>query len=136
MAEFDKAFDIVIGEEGGYVNDPNDPGGETKFGISKRSYPDVDIPNLSVDAAKAIYLRDYWYRLHLDSEPWAIALLLFDTAVNQGASYAATLPDNPHDIAVSRALRYAANPNFLKYGHGWFNRLFSIYAQALREPLL
>ena len=43
MAEFSLAIPIVLENEGGYVDDPNDPGGETNFGISKRSYPNVDI---------------------------------------------------------------------------------------------
>ena len=43
---YDQCFDRLIGAEGGYVNDPNDAGGETKWGISKRSYPYLDIANL------------------------------------------------------------------------------------------
>ncbi|OXE36892.1 MAG: hypothetical protein CGW95_04725, partial [Phenylobacterium zucineum] len=54
---FDQAFEVLIGHEGGYTNNPQDPGGETKFGISKRAYPDQDIANLTLDAAKAIYKR-------------------------------------------------------------------------------
>ena len=49
----------TVGREGGYVYDKKDPGGETKFGISKRSYPNVDIKNLSLEGAKAIYRKDY-----------------------------------------------------------------------------
>jgi len=81
---FDKAFDRIIGHEGGYVNHPNDPGGETKFGISKRSYPDVDIANLTVEQARAIYRRDYWDRAKADEYDFAIGFQLFDTAVNSG----------------------------------------------------
>ena len=54
---FDKAFEILIGHEGGYVNHPDDPGGETKFGISKRSYPDVNIAALTLDDSKLIYFN-------------------------------------------------------------------------------
>lgn len=79
---FDQAFDRLIGAEGGYVNNPADPGGETKFGISKRSYPDVDIANLTVDGAKAIYLRDFWSPLG-DADP-AVTFQVFDFAVNSG----------------------------------------------------
>jgi lysozyme family protein len=57
---FDEAFDVLIGHEGGYVNHPGDPGGETKFGISKRAYPALDIKALTLGQAKAIYRRDYW----------------------------------------------------------------------------
>ena len=79
---FDTAFSRLIDSEGGYVNDPADPGGETKFGISKHSYPDVDIANLTLDGAKAIYLRDYWNPLG-DAHP-AIKFQAFDFAVNSG----------------------------------------------------
>ena len=87
--DFDKAFERVIGHEGGYVNDPRDPGGETKYGISKRAYPNVDIKNLTLDQAKEIYRRDYWNRLHLDELPVAVRFDLFDAAINSGVSAAA-----------------------------------------------
>ena len=82
--DFDTAFMALVGNEGGYVNDPKDPGGETKFGISKRAYPDVDIANLTLEQAQAIYLRDYWNRARCDDLPPAIAYLVFDCAVNSG----------------------------------------------------
>mgnify|MGYP003149201708 FL=1 len=52
----------VLHREGGakITRDPDDPGGLTKFGISKRSNPDVDIENLSEDDAVLIYLEKYW----------------------------------------------------------------------------
>ena len=80
--DFDTAFSRLIDSEGGYINNPADPGGETKFGISKRSYPDVDIANLTLDGAKAIYLRDFWNPLG-DVHP-AIKFQCFDFAVNSG----------------------------------------------------
>ncbi len=82
MMDFDTAFNRLIDSEGGYVNNPADPGGETKFGISKHSYPDVDIANLTLDGAKAIYLRDFWSPLG-DAHP-AIKFQAFDFAVNSG----------------------------------------------------
>lgn len=81
---FDQAFDKLIDHEGGYVNDRRDPGGETKFGISKRSYPDLNIENLTLDDAKRIYLRDYWQRARCDDLPPMVAFQVFDTAVNSG----------------------------------------------------
>ena len=59
MTSFDHAFERLIGHEGGYVNDPKDRGGETKYGISKRSYPGEDIAGMTLGRAKEIYLRDY-----------------------------------------------------------------------------
>lgn len=79
---FDIAFDRLIGNEGGLVDDKNDPGGITQWGISKRSYPDVDIKDLSKDDAKQIYLRDFWSPLG-DAHP-AVKFQAFDFAVNSG----------------------------------------------------
>lgn len=79
---FDEAFNRLIGHEGGYVNHPADPGGETKFGISKRSYPDVDIASLTLEQAKALYRRDFWEPLG-DAHP-AVKFQAFDFAVNSG----------------------------------------------------
>lgn len=79
---FDDAFDRLIGHEGGYSNNPKDPGGETNWGISKRSYPAVDIKSLTRDSAKAIYLRDFWTPLGA-AHP-AVKFQVFDFAVNSG----------------------------------------------------
>lgn len=88
MTWFDQCFKQLIHSEGGYSNDPKDPGGETKFGISKRSYPDVDIANLTLEQAQDIYQRDYWKRARCDELPPAIAFLVFDCAVNSGIGQA------------------------------------------------
>ena len=85
---FDEAFEQLIGHEGGYVLDSLDPGGETKFGISKRSYPGENIANLTLERAKAIYLRDYWGPAGGDTVPADIRFMLFDMAVNQGVKTA------------------------------------------------
>jgi lysozyme family protein len=81
---FDKAFDFTVGLEGGYVNNPKDPGGETKYGISKRAYPDVDIKNLTMEQAKTIYLNDYWKKCACDLMNYPLSDLVFDFAVNSG----------------------------------------------------
>jgi lysozyme family protein len=81
---FDQAFDRLFGNEGGYVDNPADPGGETNYGISKRSYPDVDIKNLTRDGAKAIYLRDFWNPLKADALDDGLIFQVFDFAVNSG----------------------------------------------------
>lgn len=80
-------------KNGGYTNDPQDPGGETKWGISKRSYPRLDIPALTLDAAREIYFRDYWQTdralainqmSFCDQMPWPLNLVHFDCVVNIG----------------------------------------------------
>lgn len=78
--------------EGGYVNDPADAGGETKFGISKRQYPSLDIKNLTKDQAVEIYARDYFNRMNLASIPSAaVRKKLFDIGVNMGTGTAIRL---------------------------------------------
>ena len=88
---FNNAFERTLGHEGGYVHDPVDPGGETKYGISKRSYPQVDIRTLTVEDAKHIYHRDFWQPLQLDLLRGDVAAEIFDTAINMGKSKAVTI---------------------------------------------
>lgn len=88
---FDEAFKRLIGHEGGYVNDSRDPGGETKYGISKRAYPGEDIAGLTLERAKAIYLRDYWGPAGCDAVPDSVRFDLFDMAVNSGVKTAARM---------------------------------------------
>lgn len=64
--ERDRMIDRLIDREGGYVNHPQDPGGETKYGISKRSYPDLDIAGLTREQAHRIYATDFYRRFNLD----------------------------------------------------------------------
>lgn len=82
---FDKAMEATFLHEGGYANDPNDRGGATKYGISQRSYPDLDIPNLAMEEAREIYRRDFWDRVRCSEIEYApLAAKVFDAAVNMG----------------------------------------------------
>lgn len=81
---FDQAFDRLMGHEGGYVNDPQDPGGETKWGISKRSYPHLLIKDLTREDAKTIYRADFWNKINGDDMYDGVAFQAFDFAVNSG----------------------------------------------------
>ena len=85
MADFRPAVEKILLYEGGYVNNPNDYGGETNFGISKRQYPNLDIKALDRETAIGIYYRDYWCKFlgdKIDSQ--AVAEELMDSAVNMG----------------------------------------------------
>ena len=86
--KFDDAFKRLLGHEGELIDDPNDPGGLTKYGISQRSYPYVDITGLTLDEAKQIYKRDYWNAVQMEHLPEGIRFDLFDMAVNSGVSQA------------------------------------------------
>lgn len=89
---FEAAVTKLLAHEGGYVNDPDDPGGETKFGICKRSYPDLDIKNLTVEDAEKIYFTDWWIRYRYDRIfNQKIVEKVFSFAVNMGAKQAHVL---------------------------------------------
>jgi len=86
---FCRAVEMVLRHEGGYVYDPADPGGETKYGISKRSYPQLDIRNLTREQAVEIYRRDWWDRYGYDRiKSLDVAAKVFDLAVNMGPAAA------------------------------------------------
>jgi lysozyme family protein len=100
MSNFDEIFDFVVGSEGGFTDNPADPGnwtggkigaGEcrgTRFGISAGAHPDLDIANLTLDQARLIYQSEYWDRIDGDRLPASIALLVFDAAINNGIGHA------------------------------------------------
>ena len=83
-AVFDKSFEVLMRVEGGYVDDPNDKGGKTKYGISQKSYPNIDIAILTKEEAKQIYYDDYWNRCKCRFLPDCLSLAVFDFAVNSG----------------------------------------------------
>jgi lysozyme family protein len=116
----------------GYVNNPKDPGGETKYGIAKRSHPDVDIKNLTVDDALQIYWNDYWDALGLDDVDDAkYCTCVLDAAVNCGISRAkAWSQDAKGDIWKfnnSRTIYYysaiESNPRLAIFKNGWLARV-------------
>lgn len=83
------AFGKLLGREQGYSDHPNDRGGETKYGISKRAHSHLDIPNLTLDQAADIYFKDYWMAARCPSiNSTAIRLELFDSAVLHGVQRA------------------------------------------------
>lgn len=154
---FKDAVEIILAHEGGYVNHPSDPGGETKYGISKRAYPELDIAKLTRDEAAQIYYMDYWEPLKCDLLPFGVAVVLFDFGVNAGRSTAikalqrAVLvkPDGaigPMTLAAvtahhknvviekltqERILYYAGLSGFKTFGKGWVRRSVETLSSAL-----
>lgn len=134
MDDFDKVMEFIFKWEGGYVNDPVDPGGETNFGIAKRSHPDVDIKNLTKDQAKEIYRNEYWAKLFkFYSTEETVLPALMNAAVNMGVGEALALEIAQGEfeayVARTRAHYFeiiAANPAMAKYAHGWNNRLVDL----------
>ncbi len=85
----DNAFPILLGFEGTeFTNYKNDLGGETKYGISKAAYPNVDIANLTEEQAKAIYATDYWLKGNCQKLKPELQYAHFDTCVNMGVNEA------------------------------------------------
>ena len=155
MGDFQRCIELVLAEEGGLANHRRDPGGLTKFGISQRSYPDLNIAALTRETATAIYRRDYWNPVHGDELPDGLDLLLLDSAINQGPATAIrllqealgvavdgvlgpitlanarrTLPNVLLEFCALRAWRYEINRNEDAFGKGWFRRLFRLCAIA------
>lgn len=99
--KFEDAFKIVLGFEGGYVNDPDDRGGETNYGITYNTLNNaknkgwipfnVTIQNIQLEHAKIIYKKGYWDVVQADSLPHPLDLIMFDSAVNHGPGAAVKL---------------------------------------------
>ena len=95
MPNFQKCLEIILHHEGGYVNHPKDPGGETNLGVTKRVYEEwggtKDMKDLTVEDVAPIYKKNYWNRVKGDNLPTGLDLCIFDFAVNAGPGRAAKM---------------------------------------------
>ena len=149
---FANALGIVLRHEGGLSDHPDDPGGLTKWGLSQRAYPDLDIANLLLYDAARIYERDYWQACRCDDLPYPVALAVFDTAVNCGvarsirflqasvgakedglvgpATLAAVKAGRARDIAQAVLRRrlgyYTGLGHFRVFASGWLARVIDV----------
>lgn len=161
LLTFDKAFDRLIGHEGSFTDDPRDPGNwtggrvnagvlkGTKFGIAANTYPDIDIQNLTLAAAKTIYYRDWWLKAGAEEMDGAIVFQLWDFAVNAGmgtakralqravgvaedgqvgaftiaAVRAMSVSDVLLRFSAQRLRHYTALSTWPTFGKGWTNRV-------------
>jgi len=125
---FRKSLEFTLKWEGVYSNDLTDPGGETKWGISKRAYPNEDILNLTPERAAELYYRDYWLAAGCDRLPLKDAIVTFDTAVNLGVKRTNGLRSNEGGSLLEARRAYYLDlvqrkPALQKYLKGWLNRL-------------
>lgn len=141
--DFDRAMDWVFEREGGFQKNPKDVGnyylGEligTKYGISAASWAHLyDIPNLSKDAARAIYKAHYWQVSGANELSWPLNLLVFDTAVLHGVFAAMSWLDevglNPYAFAAKRLRVYTNSEDWEEFGRGWTNRVILLLEEMM-----
>ena len=90
---WEKCLKLILHHEGGYVNHPKDPGGETNLGVTKRVYEEwggtKDMKDLTVEDVSPIYKKNYWDRIKGDELPSGLDLCVFDFGVNAGTGRAA-----------------------------------------------
>lgn len=157
---FSTIIDRILGHEGGYVNNPRDPGGETNWGISKRSYPNVDIRNLSRDGAVEIYYRDFWPLVGGGAVAAGVAFQVLDAAINHGMGNAVRMLQRAVGVAddgnlgpvslarvnamsasdvimlflAERAEYYTKLSTFDQFGRGWIrNRIAANLRYAAKD---
>ena len=153
MTNFDKAIERVLAHEGGYVNHPKDPGGETNWGITRNTATAAgykgSMRDMTREQAKAIYRKQYWDAVKADQLPFVVAFQLFDAAVNHGVRRAIMLMQqsvgttqdgviggktiqaissrDPQQLALLfNAVRlefYAGLADFAHFGKGWTRRV-------------
>ena len=155
MSDFDKAFDLLIGNEGGYVNNLADPGGETNWGITRTVAVDNGYAGsmklMPKETAKQIYKKMYWDKLQCDQLPFIVAFQLLDAGVNHGNSQAVKFLQRALSVVddgvigaktiaevsklkdlqivmlfnAERIEFYAALKTFSTFGKGWIRRVAS-----------
>ena len=90
---YDKCLETILHHEGGYVNHPKDPGGETNLGVTKKVYQEhggtKDMKDLTIEDVEPIYRKNYWDKCRCDDLPSGLDLCVFDFAVNAGPGRAA-----------------------------------------------
>ena len=156
--DFLEAFEHLIVDEGVESNDPRDPGGYTRYGVSSVAWPNLDLANMTKDDFKEFYFVNYWNAVCAGSFPNAIGDVLFDAAVNQGVVWAIRMAQTTVGVSVDgimgpvtrakieqynlvrfveryttcRIRRYMNTKNFETFGDGWITRAIRVAIRAMR----
>ncbi len=128
---FERAVKRVLKDEGGLVDDPDDRGGATNFGISSRAHPDVNVKKLTKDKAKQLYRERYWDAIGADNLSEEVRELAFDSAVQHGVGWVKEalqeVGEDAQALLDKRKKYYEGiikrDPSQEKFKEGWFNRL-------------
>lgn len=158
-AKFDRAFAVLLQQEGGYSNNPKDRGAATNYGVSQARYPNLDVASLTVEQAKEIYRADYWQKYQCEALPWPLAMLLFDCVVNHAPlnpirwlqTAVGAYPDGtlgPRTLAAVKACLDPVNAardmtsqrieyvkrldGYSTFGRGWHKRHVAVLTEAVR----
>lgn len=144
---FDTSLKRVLKSEGGYTNDPQDPGGPTNFGITihdYRAYIDrngtaLDVKKMTVDQAAKIYKSKYWDTVNGDELPSGVDYCVFDYGVNSGVSRANRVlrQVGPNiDAICDERLRFLHGlRTWPHFGKGWASRVAYVRAGAKQMAL-
>lgn len=100
ISPFAVAMAWLLRVEDDYVDDPNDKGGKTKYGITERTYPDIDIEKLTVEKAREIYRQDYWTACSVGQIPAPLSIALFDAVVHHRPRTAVGLLQQALDVSA------------------------------------
>ena len=138
----------ILKVEGGLVDNPDDPGGLTKYGISQRAFPHLDIKNLTIQQACDIYYNNYYHNLYLDNYEFPLAFVCFDCAILCGQGWIQRtirkdaypvlgkdimVPDSLAMYVLEQRIKYhTGDPNFRVFGQGWLNRVADLMDEYLK----
>ena len=128
MTLWEAAIASVLKHEGGYVHHESDPGGETNWGISKRSHPDLDIKNLTREQAISIYRDTYWSQVP-ESLPDGVRWFAFDVCVHSGPTRMRAWLNEDQTLLGLAAIRLkflAGLSTWPTFGRGWTRRVAGV----------
>lgn len=138
---FDEVIPLILKSEGGskITRDPDDPGGTTKYGISQRAFPHLNIEDLQEEDAKRIYKTSYWDAIGCDDLPPSLRYMAMDCAVLQGEFFSKKEIRNICAITIltplgqlmkfrnERSDRFKLSSKYEKYQKGWNSRLEFVF---------
>lgn len=164
---FDAALTEILIHEGGFANHPRDPGGMTNLGVTKRTWEawtgkpasETEMRSLTREKVAPLYRKNYWDAVRADDLPPALALVVFDFAVNAGPARAARylqqvvgvamdgkigpktiaavaadtrgVAELVRDYSHARRAYYRSLPTFDAFGRGWLRRVSEVEEAAL-----
>ena len=143
QSNYDKCLKAILHHEGGYVNHPKDPGGETNLGVTKRVYEEhggtKDMKELTVEDVAPIYKKGYWDKMKGDDLPGGLDLCVFDFGVNAGpgrsAKYLQTMIGTVADGGIGPNTLKAVEAYVSKHGINKSIEKFKEARQSYYEKL-